>query len=67
MEYPHYLTTGEVATRCGVTRITVLRWIRNNKLVAFRLPGSHYRISEENYDKFARQYGLPTATPERSN
>lgn len=67
MEYPRYLTTGDVANRCGVSRITVLRWIHDGKLIAFNLPGGHYRISEEDYEKFALQYGMPTATTQRSN
>ncbi len=40
-----YLTTGEVAQRCGVTRDAVVKWIKKGKLPATQTPGGHYRVA----------------------
>ena len=37
--------TGEAAKRLGVTRMTVLRWIRAGKIRAYKI-GREYRIPE---------------------
>ncbi len=39
--------TGEVAERLGVSKMTVLRWIKAGKIKAFRI-GREYRIPPEN-------------------
>lgn len=51
-ESPRYVTTGFVAKQCGVTSVTVLRWIEKGHLPAFRLPEGHYRIRVEDVSKF---------------
>ena len=53
------LTTGAIAQYCGVTGVTVLRWIRKGHLPAFRLPGGHYRISRDNFSKFLDEHNIP--------
>ncbi len=54
------LTTGDVATRAGVTRTTVLHWIKSGKLrAAFTTAGGHYRISEADLQHFLRERGAP--------
>lgn len=54
-----YLTTGVVARYCGVTKVTVLRWIRKGHLKVFRLPGGHYRIASSHFNKFLRNNDIP--------
>lgn len=39
-----FLSTGQAAKMCAVTRDTVLKWIKLGKLQAVRTPGGHYRI-----------------------
>jgi len=43
---PKYLSTGEVARLCGVTRDAVVKWIKKGKLEAAQTPGGHYRVPE---------------------
>lgn len=42
-----YLSTGEVARLCGVTRDAVVKWIKKGKLPATQTPGGHYRVARE--------------------
>lgn len=53
------LSTGEVASRAGVTRTTVLHWIKSGKLpAAFTTAGGHYRIKEADLARFlAERHG----------
>lgn len=42
-----YLSTGEVARLCGVTRDAVVKWVKAGKLAATQTPGGHYRVPRE--------------------
>jgi excisionase family DNA binding protein len=53
-----YLTTGRVARACGVSLVTVKKWIRQGKLGAFQTPGGHYRVTEGEFRRFSRAYGF---------
>lgn len=53
------LTTGQVARYCGVSRMGVIRWIRQGKLKAYTTPGGHYRIREEDFQEFLRRFDIP--------
>jgi excisionase family DNA binding protein len=57
--YPQYLTTGVVARHCGVSKVTVLRWIEKGNLVAFRLPGGQNRIHRDDFYTFAAKHKIP--------
>jgi len=59
------LSTGEVATRAGVTRTTVLHWIKSGKLQpALTTAGGHYRIAESDLARFlAEHYGTDARGP----
>lgn len=57
--YPQYLTTGVVARHCGVSKVTVLRWIEKGNLVAFRLPGGQNRIHRDDFYTFAVKHNIP--------
>jgi len=54
-----YLTTGVIAQYCGVSRVTVLRWINTGHLAAFRLPSGHYRIHRDDFGKFLAKHSIP--------
>jgi excisionase family DNA binding protein len=56
---PDYLSVGFIAKRCGVSNATVLRWIGNSQLPAFRLPGGHYRVSRQDLSDFLSRYSMP--------
>ena len=54
-----YYTAGNVAKLCGVSRITVFRWIEKGHLTAFRLPEGHYRIHAIDFNKFLKKCNIP--------
>ncbi len=56
---PEYLTTGIVARYCGVSKVTVLRWIKKGDLAAFRLPGRQNRIHRDDFYAFASKHNIP--------
>jgi excisionase family DNA binding protein len=53
------LTTANIADYCQVTKSTVLVWIRDNNLKAFRLPSGHYRIDVNDFKDFLVKYKMP--------
>lgn len=53
------LTASNVARYCGVTSVTVSRWIKGNKLKAYTTPGGHYRIRERDFREFLEASNLP--------
>lgn len=54
-----FLTTGQVATYCGVNFRTVIRWIKRGILEAQRLPGrGDHRISRAHFLNFLEKNGL---------
>ena len=57
--YPEFLTTGAVARYCGVSKVTVLRWIEKGNLAAFRLPGGQNRIHRDDFYAFADRHSIP--------
>ncbi len=56
---PEYFTTGAVARHCGVSKVTVLRWIEKGDLKAFKLPGGQNRIHRDDFLAFADRYAIP--------
>lgn len=55
-----FLTTGDVAKLTGVTRTTVLHWIKSGKLrAALTTAGGHYRIAEADLAEFLKERGAP--------
>ncbi len=52
------LKVSEVASRFGVTKKTVTRWIREGKLPAIVTPGGkHYRVDEKSVQKLKEEGG----------
>ena len=56
---PEYISVGFIAKCCGVSNTTVLRWIYNGQLPAFRLPGGHYRIVKNDFSEFLFKNSMP--------
>ena len=57
--FPEHATTGDIAKSCGVSKVTVLRWIEKGHLQAFRLPEGHYRIHRDDFAEFLKNNGMP--------
>jgi excisionase family DNA binding protein len=53
------LTTGDVASFCHVSHVTVFRWIKRGFLKAYSTPGGHYRIRTDDLVKFLDRQGMP--------
>jgi excisionase family DNA binding protein len=58
-ECPKYITTSFVAEHCGVSKVTVLEWIEEGRLSAFRLPKGHYRIYRDDFMNFLEAHNIP--------
>jgi excisionase family DNA binding protein len=54
-----FLTTGEAASALQITIPTVKRWVRDGYLPAFKTPGGHYRINEEDLERFRAAHHVP--------
>jgi excisionase family DNA binding protein len=57
--FQEYLTTGVTARYCGVSKVTVLRWIEKGELKAFKLPGGQNRIHQDDFYAFATKHNIP--------
>ena len=49
----------DVAVYCQVSKSTVLKWIKDGKLQAFKLPSGHYRIGKDDFRSFLERYKMP--------
>ena len=53
------LTTHQVADYCGCHFTSVIRWISQGKLKAYRTLGGHRRILVDDLRQFMKTYGIP--------
>ena len=53
------LTTYEIAGHCQVTPRTVIQWINEGKLKAYRTPGNHSRIEIDEFLGFLKRFNMP--------
>jgi excisionase family DNA binding protein len=53
------LTTYEIADHCQVNPRTVIQWINDGKLKAYRTPGNHSRVQIEDFLAFLNMYHMP--------
>ena len=53
------LTTYDIADHCQVTPRTVIQWINEGKLKAYRTPGNHSRVQIEDFWDFLKKYNMP--------
>ncbi|MDD5094468.1 MAG: helix-turn-helix domain-containing protein [Dehalococcoidia bacterium] len=54
-----YITSGIAARLCGVSKVTVIRWIEDGHLRAFKLPKGHYRIDRDGFYRFLAEHSSP--------
>lgn len=54
-----WLTVGGIAGYCLVSKVTVRRWVKKDKLSAIRLPSGHYRVSIADFRDFLRRNNIP--------
>jgi len=52
MDNREFISTGQAATLCSVTRNTVFKWIQSGHLVARRTAGGHHRIDRRDLERF---------------
>ena len=52
-------TTGQVGHYCQVSRATVLKWIRQNYLQAYTIPGGYHRVLRSSLLCFMEEYQMP--------
>ena len=57
------LRSGEVAEVLGVDRHTVVKWIKEGKIRAIRLPSGRYRIPESEVKKILEGGTVPEEYP----
>ncbi len=56
-----YISVNHMASYCMVTRSTISRWIHEEKIPAFRLPGGHFRVTVHDFKRFLEKYGMPVS------
>lgn len=49
------ISLADLGNKWMVTRRTLYRWIRDQKLHAFQTPGGHYRVAEEEVTRFEQE------------
>jgi excisionase family DNA binding protein len=54
-----YFTSHEIAVILQVTPSSVVKWINEGILSAFRTPGGHRRVSATELVRFAQEFGMP--------
>jgi excisionase family DNA binding protein len=60
-----FLTTGQAAALCSVTRNAVFKWIQSGHISAYRTAGGHHRINRRELERFMNASGTqPAKTPE---
>ena len=59
MNNEHDLSTGQIARYCRVSKVTVLKWIREGTLRAYTLPGGYHRIEREALKHFLTEHKMP--------
>jgi excisionase family DNA binding protein len=52
-------TTFQISKICKVTHRTVLSWINQGKIKAFKTPGGHSRVNEKDLKAFLIEYNIP--------
>ncbi|MBU0468461.1 MAG: response regulator [Candidatus Omnitrophica bacterium] len=53
------LTTYDIAKYCDVSPRTVAQWISEGKIKAFRTPGNHNRVKEDDFLVFLKEHNIP--------
>ncbi len=56
-------STHDVARICCVTPTTVIRWIEDGLIPAFKTVGGHRRVRREDLERVCQERGIPFTTP----
>jgi excisionase family DNA binding protein len=64
MDQREFLTSGQAAKLCSVTRDTILKWIKQGKFPARRTAGGHYRIRRRDIQHLMVARGNPSVNEE---
>ena len=62
---PDVFSTHSAAKFCRVTPMTIIRWIGENRIRAYKTPGGHRRIMRADLEDFCRRAGIPMQWEER--
>ncbi len=56
------LKPADIAAYCQVSKSTVLKWVKDDKLEAFKLPSGHYRVDKKHFRDFLERHNMPINT-----
>lgn len=56
---PDVFSTHSAAKFCRVTPMTIIRWIEEGRIKAYKTPGGHRRIMRADLEDFCRRSGIP--------
>lgn len=62
---PDVFSTHSAAKFCRVTPMTIIRWIDEGRIKAYKTPGGHRRIMRGDLEDFCRRAGIPMQWEER--
>lgn len=62
---PDVFSTHSAARFCRVTPMTIIRWIEEGRIRAYKTPGGHRRIMRADLEDFSRRNGIPLIWEER--
>ncbi len=62
---PDVFSTHSAARFCRVTPMTIIRWIEEGRIRAYKTPGGHRRIMLADLEDFCRRSGIPFLWEER--
>ena len=57
---PDVFSTHSAAKYCRVTPMTIIRWIDEGRINAYKTPGGHRRIMRDDLESFCRDAAIPT-------
>jgi len=59
LKIPDVFSTHSAAKYCRVTPMTIIRWIEEGRINAYKTPGGHRRIMRDDLETFCRAAGIP--------
>jgi excisionase family DNA binding protein len=62
---PDVFSTHSAARFCRVTPMTIIRWIEEGRIRAYKTPGGHRRIMRADLEDFCRTNGIPMQWEDR--
>lgn len=62
---PDVFSTHSAARFCRVTPMTIIRWIEEDRIRAYKTPGGHRRIMRADLESFCRESGIPMQWEDR--